>query len=276
MSGDGQMLDGLFSGLLPPMPEGAEIQFYLETMDISEVLTTSPGNPAFAPRGQPVTLHSLAVGVPRPPLEISEIVADNRTGLRDEGNGTPDWIEVRNCSGAPVSLAGVSLGQKFFGSGQRIFFTNITLLPGEHFVVYADNNTDQGPLHAPFEMNDDGDTAVLTGIAPNGARMLIDSASFGEQPSDVAWARLGCGGPWRKSAPTPFAGNIESGWAAVTDANTITFGYATLPGFTYTVESSDSLAPGSWDALPAVSGTGVEQTVVQPLTSRRFFRVRRQ
>jgi hypothetical protein len=274
MSGDGAMLDGVFSGLFPPLPEGAEIQFYLEAMDVSEIVVSSPGDPVFAAAGQPVTLHSLAVGVPRPPLEISEVVADNRTGLRDEANGTPDWIEIRNCSAAPVSLAGVSLAQKFFGSGERLYFTNVTLAPGEHYVLYADNNADQGLLHAPYEMNDDGDSVVLTGIAPNGARMLIDNVAFGAQSRDTAWARLGCGGPWHSSAPTPRAGNAPAGWSALADANTFTFGFATVPGSTYTVEYADTLAPTSWTALPPVSGTGIEQTVVQPLTPRRFYRVR--
>jgi hypothetical protein len=276
MSGDGAMLDGVFSGLFPPLPEGAEIQFYLEAMDVSEIVVTSPGDPVFAAAGQPVTLHSLAVGFPRPPLEISEVVADNRTGLRDESNGTPDWIEIRNCSTGPVSLDGVSIAQKFFGSGERLYFTNVTLAPGEHYVLYADNNTDQGLLHAPFEMNDDGDSVVLTGIAPRGARMLIDNVSFGTQSRDTAWARLGCGGPWHTSAPTPRAGNAPNGWSTQADADTFTFGFATVPGSTYTVEYTDTLAPASWRALPPVSGTGLEQTVVQPLTPRRFFRVRQE
>jgi hypothetical protein len=48
---------------------------------------------------------------PRLPSEISEIVADNATGLRDENGGTADWLEIRNCSDEPLSLTGVSLGQ---------------------------------------------------------------------------------------------------------------------------------------------------------------------
>jgi hypothetical protein len=275
MSGDGAMLDGVFSGLLPPMPESAEIQFYLEAMDISEIVVTAPGNPVFTPPGQPVTLYSLAVGVPRPPLEISELVADNRTGLRDEANGTPDWVEIRNCSATPVSLSGVSLGQKFFGSSERLFFTNVTLAPGQHHVLYADNNTAQGPLHAPFGVSRNGDTLVLTGLTPNGSRFLIDNVTFGAQPADTAWARLGCGGPWRKSAPTPRAANAPGGWVALADAANFTLGFATDIGSTYTVEYTDTLPPTSWRALPTVNGNGLEQTITQPLGARRFFRVRR-
>lgn len=278
MSGDGAMLDGVFSGVIPDLPPGAEIQFYLESTDVSEIAVTAPGNPAFSPPGQPVSLYSLAVSAPKPPLEISEIVADNRGGLQDEANGTPDWIEIRNCSTSPVSLAGVSLGQKFFGSSERMVFANtLTLAPGQHYVIYTDNNSSQGPLHAPFSMNRDGDQLVLTGIAPNGARMLIDSVSFGPQSANVAWARLGCGGAWGTALPTPRAANAPGGWAGRVQADgTFTFAFATTTGFTYVAEYTDNITSGAWNALPPASGNGLEQTVTQPLTPHRFFRVRRQ
>ncbi|PYJ02743.1 MAG: hypothetical protein DME25_15400 [Verrucomicrobia bacterium] len=278
MSGDGAMLDGVFSGVLGGLPAGAEIQFYLESTDISEIAVTAPGNPFFAQAGQPVTIYSLAVGVAKPPLEISEVVADNRTGLPDEGNGTPDWIEIRNCSAAPVSLAGVSLGQKFFGNSGRIVFTNtLPLAPAQHLVIYADNNTSQGPLHAPFKMNSAGDNLVLTGVAPSGARMLVDRLSFGPQLPDLAWARLGCGGPWHKTSPTPRAQNAPGGWSGLIQAEgTFTFGFATTNGFNYIVEYADSINSGVWQPLPALSGNGIEQTVTQLLVPHRFFRVRQE
>ncbi|HEY2953525.1 MAG TPA: FG-GAP-like repeat-containing protein, partial [Verrucomicrobiae bacterium] len=276
MSGDGAMLDGVFSGVLPGLPAGAEIQFYLQAMDVSEIVVTAPGNPVFAAAGQPVTGYSLAIGAPRPPLEISEVLGDNRGGLHDEGNGTPDWIEIRNCSTNPVSLAGVSLGQKFFGTDGRMSFTNTTLAPGEHFVIYADDAAAQGPLHAPFKLNKDGDQLVLTGLAPDGSRMLIDSVSFGPQTANVSWSRLGCGGPWRTSLPTPRAGNLSSSWASLVRSNTFLFAYPTTNGFKYTVEFTDDVAARAWSALPAVNGNGLEQTITQPLEPRRFFRVKRE
>jgi hypothetical protein len=275
MSGDGGMLDGLFSGVLEGLPMGAEIQFYLESMDVSEIVVTEPGNTTFAQPGQPVTLYSFAVGAPAPALEISEILADNKGGLQDEGNGTPDWIEIRNISTNAILLTGVSLGQKFFGTGGRLNFTNVTLAPGQHYVLFADDNPGQGPLHTPFKMNRDGDQLVLTGTTGNGTRLLIDSVSFGPQKANVAWARLGPGGLWRKTAPTPYAGNVSRGWDFYAEPSMIVFGFATTNGFHYEVEHSDDSAATNWTALPAVRGDGLERTVTQPSTARRFFRVKR-
>jgi hypothetical protein len=278
MSGDGAMLDGLFSGTIPGLPAGASIQFFLQAMDVSEFTVTAPGNPTFATPGQPVGGYSLAVGATKPPLEISEVLADNRGGLQDEGGGTPDWIEIRNCSTNSVPLTDVSLSQKFFGTDARLSFSNTVLAPGQHLVVFADNNPAQGALHAPFRLNRDGDQLLLTGRAPDGTRMLIDSVTFGAQTANVAWSRLGCAGPWRMAAPTPRAGNVASVWTSLVLSNTFLFAYPTTAtnGFYYTVEYTDDVAAPTWNALPAIRGNGLEQTVTQPQGARRFFRVRRQ
>ena len=276
MSGDGAMLDGLYSGTIPGLPAGAGIQFFLQAMDVSELTVTAPGSPTFAAPGQTVSGYSLAIGAVKPPLEISEVLADNRGGLRDEYGATPDWIEIRNCSTNSVPLTGISISQKFFGTDARLTFTNTILAPGQHLAVFADNNTAQGPLHAPFKLNRDGDQLMLTGVAPNGTRMLIDSVTFGAQTANAAWSRLGCGGPWRLAAPTPRTGNLSSPWTFLLTSNTVLFAFPTTStnNLDYTVEYTDVVNAPAWTALPAVHGNGVEQTVTQPLGARRFFRVR--
>jgi hypothetical protein len=168
--GDTEAGDGVFTATFP-LPTGAEIQFYLQCTDISDQLVTTPGNARFVSRGQIPQAHTLAVGIARPTLEISEIVADNVGGLRDEAGGTPDWVEIRNCSSNRVSLAGVGLSPKFFGDGERFNFTNWpSLAAGQHLVIYADSNPSQGALHSSFRLNIAGEQLVLTGTTPNGGR----------------------------------------------------------------------------------------------------------
>lgn len=53
--------------------------------------------------------------------------------------------------------------------------------------------------------------------------------------------------------------------------------FQTAAGFKYTVEFTDSLkTPLSWSGLPAVQGTGMEETVahLEPATGARFYRVK--
>src|SRR6185503_19461804 len=133
----------------------------------------------------------------------------------------PDWVEIRNTSSVPVPLTNIVLTHQL-GDNSRYHFPPGTILaPGEHFVVYCDNNPGQGPLHAPFRLNDSGDTLMLSGLTANNSRTLIDWVSFEPQEADVAWARLGAGGPWRKTMPTPYSANVAASWLGVAETNGI-------------------------------------------------------
>jgi len=276
MSDDGAINDGIYAGLLTDdLPVGAEIQFYLECTDFSDQIVTTPGNPSFVSPGQAPNTYTLALTAPRPPLEISEVVPYNAGGITDERGGSPDWVEIRNCSGTTVSLTGVGLSTKFFGDGDRMVFTNwASLAPGQHLVIYADGKPSQGPLHAPFKLNRSGGQLLLTGSTVNGGRFLIDTVSYGAMPRNTALARLGCGGPWVSNTPTPRAENVAGPWRSLVDSGTFLLAYPTQPGHTYTVESKDVLAPSGWSVLQQTSGNGVEQTVRATMGPKRFFRVR--
>ncbi len=276
MHDDAGMLDGAFAGMLTEeLPASAEIQFYLECADLTDQLVTAPGNPRFVSAGEVPQMYTLALGVARPPLEISEIVANNVNGLTDERGGHPDWVEIRNCSSEPLSLVNVSLGLKFFGDNDRMTFTNRpTIGAGEHVVIYADGNPAQGQLHAPFKLDRLGGRLFLTGGTPDGARYLIDSLVYGPQGPDTSLARLGCGGPWAPSLPTPRAANVAGPWRALVQSNSFLLAYPTRSGRTYTVEYNDHLGANDWIALPAQPGLGLEQTVQTPFGAQRFIRVR--
>jgi hypothetical protein len=275
MHGDGGFQDGVFSGVLAEgLPYGGEIQFYLECLDLSGQTDTAPGNPRFVASGQTPAMYTLAIGITPPRLEISEVVANNVNGLRDEAGGTPDWVEIRNCSAEAVSLKGVTLGHNFFGDGERMTFADgVSLEPGQHLVIYADDKPEQGQLHAPFKLNVSGDQLFLTGVTASGARYLIDSLSYGPQTADTALARLGCGGPWVASTPTPSAGNVSGSWRGLVQPGSFLLAFPTRAGRNYTVQYTSNLG-GAWTSLPSVRSVGLEQAVQMPLGVRRFFRVR--
>jgi hypothetical protein len=217
----------------------------------------------------------MVVGGWHPPLEISEVVAGNKTGLRDEGGGTPPWIEIRNCATYPVPLSNFSLAHKYFETGSRLSFTNGQVLaPGEHMVVYCDGKPGQGFSHAPFSLNRAGDEVTLTSRTTNGASALIDSIVFGPQVNDVAYARLGCGGPWIKNIPTPRMGNVPGAWMGLVTNGIFTFAFPTTTNQIYVVEYADVVNAPAWIPLPPIPGDGIEKTVLQPLGGHRFYRVR--
>ena len=277
MHGDGGMLDGQFSGLIEPgFPAGAQIEFYLEATDLSDAVVTLPDESFFAAPGADVRLYSLEVGSVRPTLEISEVVAQNTNSLHDEFGQTPDWVEIRNYGAAPVPLDGVTLAEKFFGNGDRYEFPRGKVLaPGEHFIVYADNDPEKGERHAPFDLNKDGQELYLTGTSAHGVRTLIDSVRFGPQSADVAWAREYPGGPWSFAAPTPGTSDLVRVGFQIDSQGRLVLTFRTVPGKTYTVQSTESLRPAQWNTVATFTGDGTDKVVIESMIgSQRFYRVR--
>jgi len=276
MNEDGPGGDGAFLGVLnESLPAGAEIQFYLECTDITGQVESSPGNPRFVSPGQRAQMHSLAIAVPPPPLEISEIVADNQTGLVDEQGGRPDWVEIRNVSSQTISLANISLGPRLFGNSDRMSFTNRpTIGPGEHIVIYADGNPAQGQLHAPFRLNRLGEQLHLIGTTASGARFPIDSIRYGAQITDQSLSRIGRGGPLLPNIPTPRTGNVAGPWQAFPCPPGILFAFPTSAGKTYTVEGKAALDDSDWITVQEETSVGAELVVQDTLQPSLFLRVR--
>ncbi|MBI4602391.1 MAG: VCBS repeat-containing protein [Planctomycetes bacterium] len=204
MHDDGAMQDGRFAGVLEPgLPAGAEIRFQAEAKDLSEHTTVIPDGDGPLNDGEGAGFYTLALSASFPRVELSEVVARNESGLRDERGGTPDWVEVRSCASGPVPLDGVFLSKRFPADEKYTFPQGKVLQPGEHFVVFCDGASDQGPLHAPFTLKQDGDRLFLGARTPSGAEGIADVLEYGPQVPDRAFARQGCGGPWRSAAPTP-------------------------------------------------------------------------
>jgi len=209
MNDDGESQDGLFSGVLNPgIPAGGAIEFYLEATDLSGNTIQIPDGAFFSSEPGRKLHYSLAVGSSLPRLEISEFVTRNTTGLKDEAGRTADWIEIRNCSAEPISLAGISLADRFPSNEEWFTFpADRTLAPGQQIVVFCDGNVSQGPLHAPFRLGDEQSRLYLLAEVPAAggerAPAVIDSVAYGPQEPDVAWGRPTCGGAWTALVPTP-------------------------------------------------------------------------
>jgi hypothetical protein len=146
---DGNPADGLFSGVLQSgLPDGATIQFYLEATDANNKTTYLPESPEAAEDSGGNDLYVLAFGQSQVPVEITEVVSDNRGVYRDEARGMPDYVEIANVSGEPVSLDGYALIDAGLDPSRRFLFpTGIVLQPGQTLLVICDSNPAQGPIH---------------------------------------------------------------------------------------------------------------------------------
>src|SRR5262249_43259960 len=103
------------------------------------------------------------------PVTITEFLADNTSGLRDEDGDFSDWIEIYNSGALAVNLAGWYLTDDPNNLTKWVF-PNTNLLGSGFLVVFASgkNRAVAGaPLHANFSLAANGEHLAL--VKPDGA-----------------------------------------------------------------------------------------------------------
>lgn len=143
---------------------------------------------------------------------IHEFVASNRTSLLDGDGNTPDWIELYNDGGSPVSLAGWHLTDKR-GDRQKWSFPPGTTLGARGYLVVfasgqsADDYVDkQGHLHTNFALDADGEYLALTDAA--GVVVHEYAPRFPLQRADTSYG-VWQGGLSYFAVPTPGRANRQ-------------------------------------------------------------------
>jgi hypothetical protein len=280
---DGTAADGLFSGVLQPgLPDGAAIQFYLETTDANNKTTYLPSSPADAEDSGASELYVLAFGRGLAPIEITEVVSENTNSYHDERMGTPDYVEIANVSGEPVALDDYALIDRSLDPTKRFRFPAGTILqPGQAILVLCDSEPSQGPLHADFKIDNDGDRIYLQQRTLSGAYVTVDAIEVPPLGPDQAYSRMGARGWWEIAPATPLAPNISDERLrfrvrANGAGQDLTLVFPVTPGATYAIESSPS-ATGPWSPMATGMGTEVAGTFtysIQPNERGRFFRMR--
>ncbi len=123
-------------------------------------------------------------------LFISEVIAANRSTLRQADMSYPDWIEISNRSAEPINLKGYALS-KNAKNPAKWQFPDITIGPDGYLVVLATGNnvtdTQKKNLETNFGLSAEGDTVFL--FSPEGA--ILDKLSFGRAHADVSYGRSG-------------------------------------------------------------------------------------
>lgn len=119
---------------------------------------------------------------------ISELMAANSSGLRDEDGAYSDWLEIHNLDDSPVSLAGYALTDDP-QVPTRWVFPEVTL-PGKGFlVVFASGKDRRDPgaeLHTNFRLSRDGEYLAL--IQPDGRTLASEFApAFPRQLADLSY-----------------------------------------------------------------------------------------
>jgi spore coat protein H len=129
-------------------------------------------------------------------LYINEFMAANSMTIADEHGEFDDWIEIHNPGPDPVFMGDYFLTDALRAPIQWAF-PDTTLAPGGFLLVWADDDGWQGPLHANFKLDRNGELIALhkkeDGAGPEiGPDDIdpIDLLYFGPQVNDIARARM--------------------------------------------------------------------------------------
>jgi hypothetical protein len=119
---------------------------------------------------------------------ISEFMARNANGLRDEDGARPDWIELHNVSAATVNLDGWYLTDTT-NDLTKWRFPAVSLAANGYLVVFASdkNRTNPAaPLHANFQLTSGGEYLGL--VMPDGVTVASEfRPAYPPQEPDIAY-----------------------------------------------------------------------------------------
>jgi len=139
-------------------------------------------------------------------IQISEVMAANTAGIRDEQGQFCDWIELENLTDTDLKLTDCWLSRDSLDP-YDYRLPDITLKAGEYLLLYA--STGDGGLFTGFSLSSSGGTLILT--SPQGA--LLDSFTYGKAEDDQAMLRQAPGDdPIASYEATPGRSNTQAGY----------------------------------------------------------------
>jgi hypothetical protein len=165
-----------------------------------------------------------------PAIILNEIQAFNQN-FPDEFDQLDDWIEIYNADTQSVNLAGYYI-TNLITNPTKFMFPSIaaqtTIAVGEYKILWADQNTTQGPLHLNFRLSETGGFLGL--FAPD-AETLIDATQYPALDSLKNWGRLPDGADNWKYIYYPTPGGPNSDSIPIIDNTELVFGNEALNGF---------------------------------------------
>jgi hypothetical protein len=148
-----------------------------------------------------------------PGLKINEFMASNQNAVVDEFGESADWIEIYNPGQDEVNIGGYyltdDLNEPFKWQIPEGYATSTTIAAGGFIILYADEDTLQGPLHLGFRLDAAGEEIGLSTIL-NDVFCWIDTVSYNQQEINISCGRYPDGSPaWHlMTSYSPDAGNI--------------------------------------------------------------------
>jgi hypothetical protein len=149
-------------------------------------------------------------------VTINEVMAEN-LGAVANGTDHPDYVELKNTTGALIDISGWNLTDDELTPAKYTFPAGTTIAAGGYLVVWCDNATASPGLHSGFGLSRKGQRVIL--IQSN---VVKDAITFGPQMPNGAIGRISDGvGAWTLVNASPGATNTARAFS--TDPSTLKF-----------------------------------------------------
>ena len=140
-------------------------------------------------------------------LFINEFMANNDEAVLGPDGNYPDWIELYNGGSESIDLGGMYLSDDLTRPKWQ-FPAGTVIEPKGFLVIWADNSSSSGSLHANFGLSANGEEI---GLFARDGQSLVDSIVFDRQMNDISYGRFPDGSSnWNYLTPTPGLANVLS------------------------------------------------------------------
>lgn len=182
--GDGTDGDGVYGTAIPGFNAGTYVRFYIEAKS-----GNTAGTLSYLPVGAEHDVFMYQVGAAwaeNVPVVINEILASNQNAETDEVGEHEDWIEFYNTSGTSFDLSGFYVTDNPSNLDKWDFPAGTVIPPYGYLILWADEDSSQGPMHCNFKLAAGGEFLALLDNAQN----FVDTLNFPQQIQDMGYARV--------------------------------------------------------------------------------------
>lgn len=219
---DGAAGDGVYAASIPAQVADVWVRYYVEATAANTAKSVS-----YLPAGaeHDVFIYKvLPASTSNAVVAINEIMASNTVTATDEAGEYDDWIELYNTGAQAVDLSGWFITDNPDNLDKWDFPAGTVLQPGDYLILWADEDSSQGPLHLNFKLSALGEQLMLL----DAAGALVDEVTFGAQDPDLSLSRIPNGtGSFIVKSPT-FGYNNEQA-SGTNEQNELLAAFKILP-----------------------------------------------
>lgn len=150
------------------------------------------------------------------PIVINEVMPVNDDFHADQTGNFGDWVELYNAGNAAFNTNGLFLTNRLLEPA-RWPLPSVTLNPGQHLLLWCDDEVEVGALHTNFTLSGADDEVMLMQREQDEWR-IVDLVEWENAPANASWGRTTDGAPtwmwFHTNAGNPPTPNSSNGTAA--------------------------------------------------------------